>query len=174
MYTAWLVTLSLAFLSLGRSTRKVCKVPAIGGGEDDGPAINEAFKQCSKHGKVVLDKYYVVDTLLLTEDLDDVEVELSGTGEYYIRIVCSGFVLSGLGYFLVQYTPDIAKWSPQSLYLVYQNASVLTEDFFVSISRGVCQDDVLVPIWEQHTFVRWWHVGRQWASVVGHAQQHTR
>ncbi|KAK7686032.1 hypothetical protein QCA50_010843 [Cerrena zonata] len=35
-------------------------------------------------------------------DLDDVEIELSGT---------------------IQYTPDIAKWSPQSLFLTYQNAT---------------------------------------------------
>ena len=31
------------------------------------------------NGKVVLDKYYSVDSLLLTTGLDDVEIELSGT-----------------------------------------------------------------------------------------------
>ncbi|KAL1949040.1 hypothetical protein VTO73DRAFT_10846 [Trametes versicolor] len=93
---------ALLFLSALAVARRTCKVPAIGGGEDDGPAINAAFERCSKNAKVVLDKYYVVDTLLLTKDLDDVEIELSGT---------------------VQYTPDIAKWSPQSLFLVYQNAT---------------------------------------------------
>lgn len=86
------------------------------------PAINAAFERCSKNAKVVLDKYYVVDTLLLTKDLDDVEIELSGTGERLCgrlrRPVCDGITSS------VQYTPDIAKWSPQSLYLVYQNAYV--------------------------------------------------
>ncbi|KAI0370532.1 pectin lyase-like protein [Pilatotrama ljubarskyi] len=89
-------------LALAHNTRKTCKVPAIGGGEDDGPAINAAFKKCSSNSKIVLDMYYVVDTLLLTEGLDNVEIELSGT---------------------VQYTPDIARWSPQSLYLTYQNAT---------------------------------------------------
>ncbi|KAI0631224.1 pectin lyase-like protein [Trametes polyzona] len=93
---------SLAAFAAARHNRKVCSVPAIGGGEDDGPAINAAFERCSRRSRIVLDKYYVVDTLLLTKDLDDVEIELSGT---------------------VQYTPDIAKWSPQSLYLVYQNAT---------------------------------------------------
>ncbi|OJT08832.1 hypothetical protein TRAPUB_259 [Trametes pubescens] len=93
---------ALVLLSALAVARRTCKVSAIGGGEDDGPAINAAFERCSKNAKVVLDKYYVVDTLLLTKDLDDVEVELSGT---------------------VQYTPDIAKWSPQSLFLTYQNAT---------------------------------------------------
>ncbi|KAI0760371.1 pectin lyase-like protein [Fomes fomentarius] len=94
--------LTFAFLAALALARRSCKVPAIGGGEDDGPAINAAFKRCAKKSRVVLDKYYVVDTLLLTEDLDDVQIELSGT---------------------VQYTPDIARWSPQSLYLTYQNAT---------------------------------------------------
>ncbi|KAI0325169.1 pectin lyase-like protein [Cubamyces sp. BRFM 1775] len=86
----------------GHDTRKTCEVSAKGAGQDDGPTINAVFKKCSRNSKIVLDKYYVVDTLLLTEKLDNVEIELSGT---------------------VQYTPDIAKWSPQSLYLTYQNAT---------------------------------------------------
>ncbi|KAI0716739.1 pectin lyase-like protein [Earliella scabrosa] len=94
--------LTLASLSAVALARKSCKVHAIGGGEDDGPAINAAFERCAKKSRVVLDKYYVVDTLLVTKDLDDVEIELSGT---------------------IQYTPNIAKWSPQSLYLTYQNAT---------------------------------------------------
>ncbi len=73
---------TLALLAALALARRTCKVPAIGGGEDDGPAINAAFKRCAKKSRVVLDKYYVVDTLLLTEDLDDVQIELSGTGEY--------------------------------------------------------------------------------------------
>ena len=80
--------LSLVILAASKSTRKVCSVPAIGGGEDDGPAINTAFKQCSSHSKIVLDKYYVVDTLLLTQGLDDVEIELSGTSESKYIIWC--------------------------------------------------------------------------------------
>ncbi len=74
---------ALVLLSALAVARRTCKVSAIGGGEDDGPAINAAFERCSKNAKVVLDKYYVVDTLLLTKDLDDVEVELSGTGEQH-------------------------------------------------------------------------------------------
>ncbi|KAI8972908.1 pectin lyase-like protein [Trametes punicea] len=97
-----LAALGLAHNTPSHSSRKTCEVPAKGAGQDDGPTINSVFKKCSRNSKIVLDKYYVVDTLLLTENLDDVEIELSGT---------------------VQYTPDIAKWSPQSLYLVYQNAT---------------------------------------------------
>ncbi|KAI0763430.1 pectin lyase-like protein [Trametes elegans] len=92
----------VASVAFAHDLKKTCVVPAIGGGEDDGPAINAAFERCSHSSKIVLDKYYVVDTLLLAKDLYNVEIELSGT---------------------VQYTPDIAKWSPQSLYLVYQNAT---------------------------------------------------
>lgn len=67
--------------------QKTCNVPAIGGGEDDGPAILAAFKECSRDAKIVLDKYYVVDTLLLTKDLDNVQIELSGTGEHVVSFV---------------------------------------------------------------------------------------
>lgn len=92
--------IALLFLSALAVARRTCKVSAIGGGEDDGPAINAAFERCSKNAKVVLDKYYVVDTLLLTKDLDDVEVELSGTGEqhqrYLHRPVCNGRTQSSI------------------------------------------------------------------------------
>lgn len=74
MLAKFLTLTSLAALALGRKT---CKVPAIGGGEDDGPAINAAFKKCATRSKIVLDKYYVVDTLLMADNLDDVEIELS-------------------------------------------------------------------------------------------------
>ncbi|KAI9065287.1 glycoside hydrolase family 28 protein [Trametes sanguinea] len=108
MFAKTLALVSLAALCFAHNTgngggsRKTCEVPAKGAGQDDGPTINSVFKKCSRNSKIVLDKYYVVDTLLQTEGLDNVEIELSGT---------------------VQYTPDIAKWSPQSLYLVYQNAT---------------------------------------------------
>ncbi|KAI0077403.1 pectin lyase-like protein [Panus rudis PR-1116 ss-1] len=94
-----LVLTALATSALARLT---CDVKNLGGGQDDGPNILAAFKRCAKNGRVKLDKYYVVDTLLLTDGLNDVEIELSGT---------------------IQYTPNIAKWSPQSLYLTYQNAT---------------------------------------------------
>ncbi|GJE94846.1 glycoside hydrolase family 28 protein [Phanerochaete sordida] len=94
--------LFLALFCTTAFARLDCKVPHLGGGGDDGPAINAAFERCAKNGKVVLDQYYSVDTLLFTTGLDDVEIELSGT---------------------LQYTPDIAKWSPQSYFLTYQNAT---------------------------------------------------
>ncbi|EKM57997.1 glycoside hydrolase family 28 protein [Phanerochaete carnosa HHB-10118-sp] len=94
--------LLLASLCVAAFARLECKVPHLGGGRDDGPAISAAFQRCAKNGKVVLDQYYSVDSLLLITGLDDVEIVLSGT---------------------LQYTPDIAKWSPQSLFLTYQNAS---------------------------------------------------
>ena len=84
MLAKFLALASLAAVSLAHNThntRKTCEVPAKGAGQDDGPTINSVFKKCSHNSKIVLDKYYVVDTLLLTQNLDNVEIELSGTGE---------------------------------------------------------------------------------------------
>lgn len=73
---------ALFFVTLvaAASARLTCTVKPLGGGEDDGPNILAAFKRCGKKGRVTLDQYYVVDTLLLTTDLDDVEIEFTGTG----------------------------------------------------------------------------------------------
>ncbi|KZT03747.1 glycoside hydrolase family 28 protein [Laetiporus sulphureus 93-53] len=80
----------------------VCTVVPLGGGRDDGPSINDAFAECATNSKIVLGSYYSVNTLLENDGLSNVDIELSGT---------------------VQYTPNIAYWSPNSLYLTYQNAS---------------------------------------------------
>lgn len=63
-------------------SRPQCVVNGLGGGQDDGPNILAAFQQCKNGGKVVLADYYSVDTLLLVTDLQDVEIELSGTREF--------------------------------------------------------------------------------------------
>lgn len=115
MRTAALLLASLVAVA---SARLSCKVKPLGGGQDDGPNILAAFKRCAKKGRVTLDKYYVVDTLLMTTGLDDIEIELSGVG----KACSSGAIQLVLTCFAVQYTPDIAKWSPQSYYLTYQNA----------------------------------------------------
>lgn len=81
-----LTLLSVSLCAVLASARLDCKVPHLGGGQDDGPAINAAFKRCAKNGKVVLDKYYSVDSLLFTTGLDDVEIELSGTGQFITAI----------------------------------------------------------------------------------------
>ncbi|KZS92111.1 pectin lyase-like protein [Sistotremastrum niveocremeum HHB9708] len=85
-----------------RKQGSTCTVVARGAGQDDGPSINAAFQECSKNSKVVLNDYYVVNTLLKTTGLSNVQIELSGT---------------------VQYTPNIAYWSPNSYPLIYQNAT---------------------------------------------------
>lgn len=102
---------------------KVCAVKALGRGLDDGPNINAAFKECSQNAAIILDNYYSVNTLLLTEGLSHVDVLLSGTGETSylpLALYCLKTV-----YVIVQYTPNIAYWSPNSLYLAFQNALVL-------------------------------------------------
>ncbi|CCL99569.1 uncharacterized protein FIBRA_01587 [Fibroporia radiculosa] len=99
----YLGLLSFLLLAVAAAAyEKICAVKALGGGRDDGPSINAAFQECSENSMIILDSYYSVNTLLLTEGLDHVDVLLSGT---------------------VQYTPNIAYWSPNSLYLTYQNAT---------------------------------------------------
>ncbi|PCH35370.1 hypothetical protein WOLCODRAFT_80111 [Wolfiporia cocos MD-104 SS10] len=100
MLRGLLATVSLAAAAFAYD--RVCTVVPLGGGQDDGPTINAAFKECSENAAVVLDSYYSVNTLLLTEGLSHVDIILNGT---------------------VQYTPDIAYWSPNSLYLTFQNAT---------------------------------------------------
>jgi hypothetical protein len=59
-----------------------CIVKSLGGGQDDGPNINAAFKNCAAGGTVVLHEHYVVDTLLMTTGLKNVNIELSGVGTF--------------------------------------------------------------------------------------------
>lgn len=77
--------LTLASLAAAASARLTCKVAHLGGGQDDGPAIMAAFKRCAKNGRVTLDKYYSVNSVLLTTGLDDVEIEFTGTGAPTLR-----------------------------------------------------------------------------------------
>lgn len=73
---------SLALLALTASAyEKVCRVTPLGGGQDDGPTINSVFSECASEATIVLDGYYSVNTLLLTEGLNHVDILLSGTGE---------------------------------------------------------------------------------------------
>ena len=76
---------SLALLALTASAYdRVCRVTPLGGGQDDGPTINSVFSECASEATIVLDGYYSVNTLLLTEGLDHVDILLSGTGEQSI------------------------------------------------------------------------------------------
>lgn len=83
-------------------TGNTCHVRAKGAGQDDGPTILEAFSLCNRDSNILLDGYYVVNTVLNTTGLINVQVQLSGT---------------------IQYTPNIAYWSPNSIPLIYQNAT---------------------------------------------------
>ncbi|KAI9566591.1 pectin lyase fold/virulence factor [Boletus coccyginus] len=79
-----------------------CAVTPIGGGQDDGPNIIHAFDVCKSGGTIILDRHYVVNTVLVITGLQDVNIELSG---------------------VVQYTPNIAYWSPNAYYMEYQNVT---------------------------------------------------
>ncbi|KAF9221196.1 glycoside hydrolase family 28 protein [Gyrodon lividus] len=107
-FSAILLFLPVVIATLPSSSPQVkvagnkCTVIPLGGGQDDGPNILYAFETCKSGGTIVLDQYYVVNTVLVTTGLKDVGIELSGT---------------------VQYTPNIAYWSLNSLFLEYQNAT---------------------------------------------------
>lgn len=58
-----------------------CTVLPIGGGQDDAPNIINAFDACRSGGTVVLDQYYVVNTVLVITDLQNVNIQLSGVGQ---------------------------------------------------------------------------------------------
>lgn len=75
------VVFFLLALALLVAANKECHVRHrdIGPDGDAGPAINAAFQNCSRHGKVILDGFYTVNTLLFTTNLTGVEVQLSGT-----------------------------------------------------------------------------------------------
>lgn len=78
MHARFLTCLLLA--SAAWAYEKICAVKSLGGGLDDGPNINAAFKECSENAVILLDSYYSVNTLLLTEGLNHVDIVLSGTG----------------------------------------------------------------------------------------------
>ncbi|WVQ98574.1 hypothetical protein IAU59_005701 [Kwoniella sp. CBS 9459] len=79
----------------------VCTVKPMGGGRDDGPNLLYAFNLCGSYALINLPGYYVVDTVLNTT-LHNVEIRLTGA---------------------ISYVPDIDYWSPNSIYLTYQNAT---------------------------------------------------
>lgn len=69
----------------------------MGGAQDDGPNILYACQLCSSNALIELPGYYTVNTVLQTS-LTNVEVRLTGA---------------------ISYVPDIAYWSPASIYLTY-------------------------------------------------------
>lgn len=101
--SSFFVVSLLARLSLAA----VCNVEPLGRGQDDGPSILKAFKTCGTNSVINLPGYYYVNTVLFAK-LERVTINLSGT---------------------IQYAPDIKYWSPNSIYLTYQNA---TTAFFLS------------------------------------------
>lgn len=76
----WVPLLAITRAIFAQTTNR-CAVKALGGGQDDGPNINAAFRTCSNNSIITLDGYYVVDTLLFTTNLNNVDIVLSGTGE---------------------------------------------------------------------------------------------
>ncbi|GJC88930.1 putative exopolygalacturonase X [Colletotrichum liriopes] len=84
---------------LSSAAALTCQVP--GGTSDDSPAILAALKQCNNGGTVVLDKTYTIGSVLQTESLSNVAIQLSGT---------------------VSLSTDINYWQKNSIQLTYQDA----------------------------------------------------
>ncbi|GKT89524.1 glycoside hydrolase family 28 protein [Colletotrichum tofieldiae] len=84
---------------LSSAAALTCQVP--GGTSDDSPAILAALKQCNNGGTVVLDKTYTIGSVLQTESLSNIAIQLSGT---------------------ISLSTDINYWQKNSIQLTYQDA----------------------------------------------------
>ncbi|KAG9312452.1 pectin lyase fold/virulence factor [Chiua virens] len=76
---AALLPLVLAASPYVKVDGNTCTVVPIGGGQDDGPNIIHAFDACGSGGTIVLDRYYVVNTVLVITGLHDANIQLSGS-----------------------------------------------------------------------------------------------
>jgi hypothetical protein len=70
-------TFSLLGFAARVTQSATCEV--AGGTSDDGPAIKAALATCNNGGTVLLDKTYTIATVLETNDLSNVAIELTGT-----------------------------------------------------------------------------------------------
>ena len=80
------VVVLLLALCIVVAGKKECHVEHSSSGSDAGPAINAAFQKCARGGKVILDGFYTVDTLLFTTGLTDVAIEPSGSSKYRMNL----------------------------------------------------------------------------------------
>ncbi|KZL71780.1 glycoside hydrolase family 28 protein [Colletotrichum incanum] len=92
-------TLIILLSILSSTTALTCQVP--GGTSDDSPAILAALKQCNNGGTVVLDKTYTMGSVLQTDFLSNIAIQLSGT---------------------VSLSTDLNYWQKNSIQLTYQDA----------------------------------------------------
>ncbi|KAF9871494.1 glycoside hydrolase family 28 protein [Colletotrichum karsti] len=76
-----------------------CQV--AGGASDDSPAILAALKQCNNGGTVVLDNTYTIGSVLKTDALSNIAIQLSGT---------------------ISLSTDLNYWQKNSIQLGYQDA----------------------------------------------------
>lgn len=125
------VALAASHVKVDGST---CTVTPIGGGQDDGPNIIRAFDACKSGGTIVLDRYYVVNTVLVITGLQDVKIEFSSVGASRSLNTRSASIQSTY-LSAVQYTANIAYWSPNSYYMEFQNAYVVFTEPCPTVTR---------------------------------------
>ncbi|KAJ9098624.1 hypothetical protein QFC21_004271 [Naganishia friedmannii] len=79
-----------------------CTVHPLGGAQDDGPALLIAFEKCRSNSIINLPGPLYTVEKVLNSTLFNTTINLDG---------------------IIQYTPNITYWSPNSIYLEYQNAT---------------------------------------------------
>ncbi|KAL7414444.1 pectin lyase-like protein [Mrakia frigida] len=127
-----LFTVALSLLSLVTSVvalPKSTNPQPLGRAQDDSPALIYAFSVCSNKATIELPGHYTVGRVLNTT-LTDVDINLTGT---------------------IQYTADMAYWSPASIFLTYQNATTfwLLSGTGITLSGGGTIDANGQIWWEQ-------------------------
>ncbi|KKA25505.1 Glycoside hydrolase family 28 protein [Rasamsonia emersonii CBS 393.64] len=87
---------------------KTCIIPAKGTGEDDSPAIRDAFAACSTNGHIIFqpNQTYHLNTVLQLHNLSHVQVDLLGT---------------------LLYSTDVRYWIQHGSYYHFQNISIAME-----------------------------------------------
>ncbi|GAE00015.1 hypothetical protein SS1G_05832 [Paecilomyces variotii No. 5] len=93
---------------VNQTNTKTCIVPAHGNGEDDSPAIKEAFSVCSENGRVIFteNNTYSIQRVLQLHNLSNVQIDLRGT---------------------LLYSTDVRYWIQHGSYYPFQNISIALE-----------------------------------------------
>ncbi|TVY82545.1 putative exopolygalacturonase X [Lachnellula suecica] len=92
---------TIALLGFASRAARAATCEVAGGTSDDGPAIKTALASCANGGTVLLDKTYTIGSVLETNDISNVAIELTGT-----------IILS----------PDISYWKSNGVPLTFQSA----------------------------------------------------
>ncbi|KAK7736553.1 hypothetical protein SLS53_006985 [Cytospora paraplurivora] len=76
-----LILLAGTAVAGSQNWNNTCIIPALNNGDDDSPAIRQAFQDCGKNGNIVFQENttYNIQTTLQLHNLSNVQVDLRGT-----------------------------------------------------------------------------------------------